>query len=112
MKGLFYLLLAYLAGEMLSILTGRFMPASVLGMVVLFIALRFKAVKVSDIRVPSRLLLNNMILFFIPAGAGLITVYALIKEHLWGILAALTLSTVLVIVFVGMLQQSMNRKKQ
>ncbi len=112
MKGLLYMLLAYLAGEILSVLTGRFMPASVLGMVVLFLALRFKAVKVSDIRVSSRLLLNNMTLFFVPAGAGLITVYGLIKEHLWGILSALTISTALVIVLVGMLQQSMNKKKQ
>lgn len=111
MKGLFYLLAAYLAGEVLSVLTGRFMPASVFGMLVLFLALRLRAVKTADVRIPSKLLLDNMALFFVPAGVGLITAYALIRDHLWAILVALVVSTALVIVFVGRLQQRLNKKK-
>lgn len=110
MKGLFYILTAYLVGEILSILSGRFMPASVLGMLVLFVALRTKAIKTADVRIASKLLLDNMPLFFVPVGAGLMTAYALIQEHVWAILIAIVASTVLVIISVGLLQQKMKRK--
>ena len=90
---------------------GRFMPASVLGMLVLFAALRFRAVKMPDVRIASKLLLDNMMLFFVPVGVGLMTSYAIIREHLWAILASIVLSTVIVLVVVGRLQQRIGRKR-
>lgn len=111
MKGLFYILAAYLLGEVFSILIGRFLPASVLGMLILFVALRCKAVKLRDIKIPSRLLLDNMILFFVPVVVGLMSTYVLALEHLWAILVSVLLSTMMVIVVVGHTQQNLGGKR-
>lgn len=111
MKGLLYILTAYLIGEVLSILMGRFMPASVLGMLVLFAALRLRAVKTGDVRIASKLLLDNMMLFFVPVGVGLMTSYALIRDHLWAIIVSIVFSTFIVMIVVGRLQQRIGRKR-
>lgn len=110
MKGLLYILTAYLIGEILSLATGRFMPASVLGMLVLFAALRFKAVRVSDVSVPARLILNHMILYFIPVGVGIMTTYAIVGAQFWAIITSVLVSTALTIVVVGVMQQKLGRK--
>lgn len=110
MKGLLYILTAYLIGEILSLLTGRFMPASVLGMLVLFLALRFRAINISDVRVPARMILNHMILFFIPVGVGIMTTYALIGAQIWAIIVSVLASTALTIVVVGVMQQKLGKK--
>lgn len=110
MKGLLYILVAYLVGEMLSMLTGRFMPASVLGMLVLFAALRLRVVKSSDVRVPARLILDNMILFFIPVGVGIMTTVSFVGIQFIAIVVSVVASTALTIFTVGLLQQKLGRK--
>lgn len=110
MKGVLYILLAYLAGEILSTLMQGFMPASVLGMIVLFVALRLRIIRAQEVHRVSGTLLHNMLLFFVPVGVGLITSYDLITKHLWAIIISLLLSTVLVIVSVGYIQQKLGRK--
>ena len=49
---------------------GDLYPGSVLGMLLLFLALQLKLVKVHQIDSPARALTDNMGLFFIPAGVG------------------------------------------
>ena len=46
---------------------------------------------------------KNMMLFFIPVGVGLIASYSLVSKYLAAILVASIVSTVLVIVVVGMI---------
>lgn len=110
MKGLLYILVSYLIGEMLSVLMGRFMPASVLGMLVLFLALRLKAVKMSDVRVPARLILNNMILFFIPIGVGIMTTVSFVGVQFVAIVVSVVVSTVLTLLTVGLIQQKFGKR--
>lgn len=52
-------------------------------------------------------LLDNMMLFFIPVGVGLIASYSLVSKYLAAILVASIVSTVLVIVVVGMIEQKL-----
>lgn len=106
MKGLFFILLAYLAGDLLAALLGGFLPGSVLGMLVLFAALRSRAVRAEEVAGIVNLLLDNMMLFFVPVGVGLMTTYSMIGSNLWAILVSLVVSTVLVIVVVGRVQQT------
>ena len=68
---IFFIFLFYWIGEFLSYLMGGFVPGSVLGMLLLFLALQLKLVKVHQIDSPARALTDNMGLFFIPAGVGL-----------------------------------------
>ena len=105
MKGIFYLLLAYLIGDGLSRLIGGFMPGSVLGMLVLFGALECKIVKREEVAGASTLLLRHMILFFVPIGVGLIAPYRIVGFDLLAIAATLVITTLLVIAVVGWMQQ-------
>ena len=67
---IFFIFLFYWIGEFLSYLMGGFVPGSVLGMLLLFLALQLKLVKVHQLDSPARALTDNMGLFFIPAGVG------------------------------------------
>lgn len=106
MYGLFLILLFYLLGCLISALIGNFVPGSVIGMVLLFAALSLKWVRPGAVKRVATFLLDNMMLFFVPVGVGLMTTYSMIGGNLWAILVSLVVSTVLVIVVVGRVQQT------
>ncbi|MBB3187308.1 CidA/LrgA family protein [Microbacter margulisiae] len=110
MAGILILLLFYLAGDLLSLLIGNFIPGSVLGMLLLFVALVLKIVKPVHIHEASRFLLDNMMLFFIPVGVGLMTSYVLIGKYIVAIVVAAAISTILVISVVGWLAQKLEKR--
>jgi len=111
MEGILILLFFYLAGNALSVLIGNFIPGSVLGMLLLFVALVLKIVKPAQVRGAALFLLDNMMLFFIPVGVGLITSYALIGKYIAAIVVASAISTILVIAVVGWLTQKLEKRK-
>lgn len=110
MKGLFYILLCYLLGELLSRLIGGFVPASVLGMLILFVALQSRAIRSKDVRSVAGALLNNMMLFFAPVSVGLMGAMAVISDNFWVIVIIIVVTTLMVIGTVGWMQQKIGGK--
>jgi holin-like protein len=108
----FWLLFFYLLGLGVSLLIGGIIPGSVLGMVLLFMALAFGWLPVQRIERIAELLLDNMILFFLPAAVGLITSVGLISANLVAILVAATVSTVLIVAVVAGTQQRLEIRKR
>lgn len=106
----FYILFFYFVGEFISYLIHGFIPGSVIGMVMLFVALAFKWVKPEKVQKVSTLLTDNMGLFFIPAGVGLMTSFSLISAYWPFIVMASVISTVLVIATVALLQEKMGKE--
>lgn len=87
----FAIILSFLVlGELVSSLVGHFMPGSVIGMILLFLALRFKIIKPEWIRQASDFLTKNMTILFIPSAIGIIEQWGLIKANLipWTIIMA------------------------
>lgn len=111
MKGLFYLLLCYLIGEALSMLIAGFLPGGVLGMLVLFAALQTGAVREEDIRGIGQLVIDNMMLFFVPVGVGLTVSMHLVGRNIWPILIILLTTTLAVMAVVGLVQQKLGGKR-
>ena len=111
MYGLFLILLFYLLGCLISALIGNFVPGSVIGMVLLFAALSLKWVRPGAVKRVATFLLDNMMLFFVPVGVGLITSYTLLSRYMLAIIVASLVSTVLVIAVVGLLGQKLESKK-
>lgn len=111
MYGLFLILLFYLLGCLISALIGNFVPGSVIGMVLLFAALSLKWVRQGAVKRVATFLLDNMMLFFVPVGVGLITSYTLLSRYMLAIIVASLVSTVLVIAVVGLLEQKLESKK-
>lgn len=112
MYGLFLILLFYLLGCLISALTGNFVPGSVIGMILLFCALSLKWVRPGHVKRVSAFLLDNMMLFFVPVGVGLISSYTLLSRYMLAIIVASLVSTVLVIAVVGLVEQKLESKKK
>ena len=57
-------------------------PASVMGMLILFLLLLFKILKLEHIKEKTDFLLQNMAFFFIPSGVSIIENYDLLKGNI------------------------------
>lgn len=74
------IILGFLAlGEVGAYLMNHFIPGSVLGMILLFIALTLKWVKPDTIRPVAKFLTQNMSIFFIPAFMGILEQWDVIR---------------------------------
>lgn len=99
------ILVFYLMGEGISLLIGRFIPGSVIGMLLLFGALSTKIVKPESVDTIAKALIANMVIFFLPPAVGIMNSLDVISRNIFGIVLASTLSTMLVIATVGLIQQ-------
>ena len=103
--GIFIILLFYAAGEFIGTLTGGLIPGSVIGMILLFAALCGKVVKPETVRPVARFLTDNMGLFFLPAGVGIVNAMDILSQSWQAVLTACAVSTVAVIVTVACTQE-------
>ena len=103
----FYILFFYFTGEFIS----YFIDGFVIGMVLLFLALAFKKVKPEKVKRLSTVLTQNMGLFFVPAGVGLMNSFGIISEYWAVLLIASVVSTILVIASVALVQQKLEKGK-
>lgn len=99
----------WFAGELVAYLTQLPVPGSILAMLLLLVALELKFLKSEDIKQTANFLLNNMALFFIPAGVGLMCHYKLLKQEWLPISVAIVVSALLVLAVVGLIIE--RRKK-
>lgn len=111
-KGIFIILLFYFLGQGLSYFLIGFVPGSILGMILLFLSLHFKAIKPETVKDVANAFTRNMAIFFIPAGAGLLGAFGLISKFWMTILIVCSVSTILVIAVVGLVQQHMEDRKK
>ena len=68
----------YLLGVLIADVTRLPIPGNVIGMVILFLLLCFKVIKVEQISTISNFFLDHLAFFFIPAGVGLISSFVVI----------------------------------
>lgn len=111
----FCIILAFsFTGEVLNCLIPLPVPASIYGLVLLFLALEFKILKVEHIKEVSKFLLGIMSIFFVPSSVGFINALPLMKKY--GIQFALIgiVSTFIVFGVTGRITQQLmkirNRK--
>ena len=86
---------------------GDSMPASIYGLVLLFIALMTGLVKLPQVHEAARFLIEIMPLMFIPAGVGLIDSWGELRPILLPVIVLLLVSTVLVMGVSGQVTQQM-----
>ena len=97
-------------GELLHYLIPAPVPASIYGLVILFVCLQTGVVKVSQIREVSSFLIGIMPLLFVPAAAGLLLVWPAIRQDVVAYLVILVTTTVLVMAAAGRVTQALLRK--
>ena len=97
-------------GEILNYVLPLPIPASIYGIVLLFLALELKVVKVSDIEQTSSFLIAIMPLMFLPPAVGVIESWDLIRQAWFPYVVITLVSTVVVMVVSGRVTQWFIRK--
>lgn len=100
-------------GELISSLFSSIitLPGTIVGMIILFLLLQFKIIKEEAIKDVADFLLNNMAIFFVPAGVSLIQSLGLIKDNLVVLVLCATIATVVIMLVTGKTVDIMINKK-
>lgn len=92
-------------GELISFYTHLPLSGSIIGMLLLVVGLELKLIKTKDVKDVANFLLNNMAMFFIPAGVGLMCHYRVLKQEWLPISVAIVLSGLLILTVVGLIMK-------
>lgn len=85
-------------------------PASIYGLVLMFLCLQLRVFRLEDVRDTALFLIEIMPLMFIPAATGLMTSWGIIRAKLFAYLAIAVITTVLVMVVSGRVTQFFLRR--
>ena len=100
-----------LAGEILAVVLPLPIPASVYGLILLLLALRFGIVKLEQVKEVGLFLTGIFPLLFVPAAAGVMELWAEMGEMLLPIVIAIIPVTVLVLVSAGRTTQALTSRR-
>jgi len=84
-------------------------PASIYGMVLLFIALKLKIIKLEQISNVAHYFISIMLIFFIMPAVSIMDSFSLIKNHVFEILIAIIIPTILVVIVTGLVTQKVEK---
>lgn len=93
LKSLVYIFGFLFLGETITYFFEMPITGNILGMILIFLALRFKIIKLKDVKPASDKLMKYLILFFIPYGVGLMTHFDIIADYWLPISVAIIAST-------------------
>ena len=96
-------------GELLHFFVPLPIPASVYGMLILFVLLCLKIIKLSQVEDVANWLLSVMPIFFIAPSVGLINSFDSVKGQVLPLLFICFISTVVVTVLTGLIAQGIIR---
>ncbi len=97
-------------GETLSTLLHLPVPGSIIGLVLLFLALQFKVIRLRHINQVGQFLLANMTILFLPAAVGIMDRFDVVAPNLLGIILIVAGAFVLNILTIGWVVQWVKRR--
>lgn len=109
---LFFILLFSLIGEVVAVLLSPYIavPGPVMGMLILFAALHFGWIKKSSIKMVGTWLTDNMAIFFVPAGVGLMTHFDTLQSIWWQLLLVVLITVIVLLICIGKFVQKFIRQ--
>lgn len=98
LRQLSLILVIWAVGEYISHFISEIVaiPGSIIGMILLFLLLQFKLIRVEQIKEVSNFFLDNLAFFFVPAGVSLISSLDIIKENALILIAIIVITTAIV----------------
>lgn len=106
------ILIVSCVGEILKYFLPFPIPASIYGLVILFVCLETGIIKLDWIRETAKCLVEIMPIMFIPAGVGLMESWGVLKPILIPVIVATVVSTVVVMVVSGWVTQAVIRRQK
>ncbi|KXT76737.1 CidA/LrgA family protein [Streptococcus sp. DD12] len=97
-------------GETLSSLLHLPVPGSIIGLILLFLALQFKVIRLRHINQVGQFLLANMTILFLPAAVGIMDHFDVVAPNLLGIVLIVAGAFVLNIFTIGWVVQWVKRR--
>ncbi|WP_164682843.1 CidA/LrgA family protein [Streptococcus hyointestinalis] len=107
---LMYILIFSLLGECLSTSFSLPVPGSIIGLVLLFLSLQFKIIRLRHIYDVGQFLLSNMTILFFPAAVGVMDKFDVIAPNLVGIVVITLGAIVLNIATLGLVVPVIKRR--
>ncbi len=99
------ILLVTFLGEILKIIIPLQIPASIYGLILMLLALKFKIIPLASVREAGKFMIEIMPMMFIPAAVGVLEAWSRLKA-IWFPLAVITvISTVAVMAVAGRVTQ-------
>jgi len=108
-KGVLYIFFFLIVGELIVYLLDLPIAGNIVGMILIFLALKLKWIKLKDVKPASDKLIQYMILFFVPYGVGLMVFYDMIKAHWFAITVSVLVSTILTLYVTAFVQQKLSK---
>lgn len=99
-------------GEILNLLLPLPVPASIYGMILLFVGLMTGLVKLPQIEETADLLLGVMPIFFISPTVSIMSSIGMIKDNLFGVLLTCIVSTIVVMAVTGWVAQLVMKRSE
>ncbi len=109
LKSFGYIMLFLVLGESLRYLFNVPVAGNILGMALIFLALRMKVVTLDLVKPAANKLLKYMVLFFVPYGVGLMAHFDLIKDHWVALGLVVAVGTFLTLILTGYIQQTLEK---
>ncbi len=109
--GLAVLLIFQLVGEVAVQLSGLPIPGPVVGMMLLFVALRWREPLPDSLRATAETLLSHLSLLFVPAGVGIIQHGARLAEEWLALTIALVLSTLITVAVTALVMRALIHRR-
>lgn len=106
------ILLVSFIGELLKCVIPLPVPASIYGIILLFLCLELKIIRVESVRGVSRFLIEIMPVMFIPAAVELLESWSVVKTEWLPYLTITTVTTVVVMAVSGRVTQGVIRRKR
>ena len=99
-------------GELVKYVLPLPIPASIYGMVILFVGLMTGHIKLSSVKEAGKFLIEIMPVMFIPAGAGLVESWSALRPICVQVVVIMFVSTIVVMVISGRVTQFVIRRNR
>lgn len=94
-----------LLGEAISTVFNLPVPGSIIGLILLFLALQFKILRLRHISVVGNFLLDNMTILFLPAAVGIMDKFHIIAPFLLPIILIILVAIIINVIVIAVVVQ-------
>jgi len=109
LRSLLYIFVFLALGEIIVYFLFPYIPGNIVGMFLIFFALKFRIINLQDVKPASDKLMKYLVLFFIPYGVGLMSYFHLIEDYWISITFAAVLSSLLTLYITALVLQKMEK---
>ena len=110
-KQFFIIILISFIGELLNTFIPLPIPASIYGIVLMFLALEFKIIPIESVKETGKFLIEIMPIMFVPAAVGLIDSWVILKPSILEYAVITVVTTFVVMAVSGLVTQALMKKK-